>query len=412
MRLSAAAVGLSVALVTVGSPALARATFPGRNGQLASEQTTADGHSALLRVYPNGDEPASIRRPDTWLAYPAYSPGGMRLVYTSLTAGAGSGVWVSRWNGGDRHLIRAGSYQTPSWSATGRSIISGFPCECQPRLYLFSSDGAGRVRVLSPFPPGTTSGVGAIGPVWSPAGGVIAFIAQVGTREEEVYSMRTNGTDLRRLTYTPAPGDYTLDKSRLDWSPDGRMLTFSEQVRRPDGTVSANVIVMDADGSGQHVVATGIDPLFSPNGNEVLYTSDDGSLRHVHPDGTDDAPYPFTMPYQFDAAPQAWQPLPGDLAPHLTVRVEYTRKPAEITVAADLGPNRGRELVTASVFHRVDGRWNLVGADERLTGRLGRYRKGLSPQLPGTCLLRFHYLGDPRYLPAHRTISFPCHRRA
>jgi WD40-like Beta Propeller Repeat len=389
-------------------PGAASATFPGRNGQLATLGWPSSGYSTIRHVYPNGDQPARIAADEKWLAYPSYSPNGMRIVYTVRGSG-GETVWSARWNGTDRRAIRNGGYQTPSWSADGRRIVAGFACDCQPKLYIFASNGSGDVRVLSPFPAATVSYIGAIGPAWSPAGRLIAFIADVGTREEEVYSVHPDGSGLRRLTYTTVNGDYTLYKSRLDWSPDGSRLTFSENVQLAGGAIGSKVIVMNADGSHQRAIADGNQPLFSPNGRFVVYTSRDGSLRRIDADGRHDAPYPYPMPFQF-GDPEAWQPLPGTRRPSLHVAIRYTRLPAEIVLDATVGPARGRELVTARLYHRVQDDWVLVAADQRLTGRRGRYREGLEPQLSGTCLLRFHYFGDPQYLPVSRSLTFSCHK--
>lgn len=57
-------------------------------------------------------------------------------------------------------------------------------------------------------------------PVWSPRGDLIAFIRQVDG-DFEVFSIRPDGKDLRRLTNSPG------NEAHLAWSPDGEKILFS-----------------------------------------------------------------------------------------------------------------------------------------------------------------------------------------
>jgi TolB protein len=57
-------------------------------------------------------------------------------------------------------------------------------------------------------------------PVWSPRGDRIAFIRQIAG-DYEVFSIRPDAQDLRRLTNLPG------NEAHLAWSPDGQRLLFS-----------------------------------------------------------------------------------------------------------------------------------------------------------------------------------------
>jgi TolB protein len=88
-------------------------------------------------------------------------------------------------------------------------------------------------------------------PAWSPKGDRIAFVSD-RDGDYEIYSIRPDGTDLRRLTRTPG-----LD-AHLAWSPDGQWIAFAsgrmgfldELLLHPDNVQgNAEIFVMRADGS-------------------------------------------------------------------------------------------------------------------------------------------------------------------
>ena len=74
--------------------------------------------------------------------------------------------------------------------------------------------------------------VGAV--TWSPGGQWLAFnLAPGGGFNEQIYIVRPDGTDLRRLT------DGGKANNFLDgWSPDGRFIAFSSNRRDPSATDS------------------------------------------------------------------------------------------------------------------------------------------------------------------------------
>ena len=77
-------------------------------------------------------------------------------------------------------------------------------------------------------------------PRWSPDGSRIAFGGRLGGSDFDIYTMRPDGTDVRRLTDAPEP------ESHPSWSPDGDRLVYSRMV---NGTWE--IFLMSADGAGQ-----------------------------------------------------------------------------------------------------------------------------------------------------------------
>ena len=104
----------------------------------------------------------------------------------------------------------------------------------------------------------------------SPDGKQIAFTREYVGDAGGLMIVNTDGTGLKRLV----PADVEPERAR--WSGDGRMILFHDNRRRHD-TASANVWVMNADGSGQEqltfekVDAQAYYPTWSPDDKFILF---------------------------------------------------------------------------------------------------------------------------------------------
>jgi TolB protein len=78
----------------------------------------------------------------------------------------------------------------------------------------------------------------------------------------EIYSVNPDGTGVARLTNDPAYD------STPAWSPDGQKIVFG---RAPDAIFFGEVVVMNADGSGETVLGPGYDPSWSPDGSKIVF---------------------------------------------------------------------------------------------------------------------------------------------
>jgi TolB protein len=164
-------------------------------------------------------------------SYPNLSPDGTRLLFQSNRGGR-QAIWTAGADGGD------------------------------PRL-LFDGGGLGER-------PAT--------PVWSPDGRTIAFaMAPAGAadpEESEIYVMRPDGTEVRRLT--AAPGD----DSHPHWSADGRRLYFNSARATPDLKAEwsrqwIDIYSIAADGSDlrRHTDCRAVCtyPVPSPDGRRIVH---------------------------------------------------------------------------------------------------------------------------------------------
>jgi Tol biopolymer transport system component len=138
----------------------------------------------------------------------------------------------------------------------------------------------------------------------APAGKDLALAPLSGRivfdNHEDVWTINADGTDLTRLTHSPA---FEFDPS---WSPDGTQIAY-----RSDRGDESEIWVMNADGTGQRRLTAGLSPAWSPDGSSIAYASPghdpnpplsgisimkaDGSGQHRLPN-TDGGEYPSWSP--------------------------------------------------------------------------------------------------------------------
>jgi TolB protein len=103
-----------------------------------------------------------------------------------------------------------GSDANPAWSPKGDRIAFGSNRDGSPEIYVMDADGSNQERLTNFDAEPTPTNVSVTKPTWSPKGDRIAFHRRVGLQGErghlEVYTMNADGTDVRRITFTPTPG--------------------------------------------------------------------------------------------------------------------------------------------------------------------------------------------------------------
>jgi dipeptidyl aminopeptidase/acylaminoacyl peptidase len=171
----------------------------------------------IMNADGTGQRPLVVQEGDQ--RYPALSPDGRSLAYTSRSEGGTFDLWIAAADGtGARMLFDSGREDSaPAWSPDGRRIafeVHG-PVESTDGDIFVLDLESGKVEQLTSDPAGAP--IHDEGPAWSPDGTMIAFTSERADPAGDVWIMRADGADPQRLTANDI----------LDESPDWQPLPFS-----------------------------------------------------------------------------------------------------------------------------------------------------------------------------------------
>ena len=166
---------------------------------------------------------------------PAWSPDGRRIAFASARTGLFQ-IYGMRADGSRQRRLshQNEDCETPAWSPNGRWIV--FSCQLGYwKLVRMRPDGSGERRLLPGYPLTETS------PTWAPDGSIIFSRGAPSARGRGIFSVRPDGTRLRRLS--AHGGDPAV-------SPDGRWIAFGWI---PDDA-DQELFVMRRNGTGVHPI--------------------------------------------------------------------------------------------------------------------------------------------------------------
>jgi Tol biopolymer transport system component len=276
-----------VALVAaLGAPA----TPAGRNGLIVYAQELRPEHYQLFTIRPDGSGTRQITHLVN-VANPDWSPTGKSIV-AEVESEGGAGITLLSSTGTVlRNLTPKGFQGQPSFSPDGNWIV--YERDIAPGnngVWLMRSNGTDLRRVTrNPF------GAGECGcdtdPNFSPDGKLITFVRiKKDESQQALFAVRPNGTGLRQLT----PYSWNV-AVKHDWSPDGKLivLTTNADYLRPNE--SANLVTIRPDGSGKTNLTgfkgrtqNAFAGSFSPDGEETVFRIESGdtySLAVIDRDG-------------------------------------------------------------------------------------------------------------------------------
>ncbi|ATB35215.1 TolB protein [Cystobacter fuscus] len=252
-------------------------------------------------VRPSGGESQLTRAPED--EYPvAPSPDGAAMLVVSAAEVGGlhlEQLWLVPLGGGPRVKVTEprGRARNPSWAPDGSWLV-------------VESDARGFSDVVRQAPRAdaevlelATAREGNFEPSVSPDGTRVVFVSS-RDGDPELYVMKADGTDVRRLTH------FHREDMVPRWSPDGQWISFLSDregrtrlyVMKPDGTQLRPV-------SGSATVGEEREPAWSPDGRKLAFVaaSKDTKARIWVVDVAGGEPVALTRGQAVDDQP-AWSP--------------------------------------------------------------------------------------------------------
>jgi Tol biopolymer transport system component len=296
-------------MTTLALPAApANAAFRGRNGFIAWQKVFFLRDAEIFLMAPDGSHQHPLTANDRQDFDPAWSADGTQLAYSS--SGADADVWVINADGTNEHDVSNdpnGPDIQPAWSPDGTQIVfvkQNF--DGTSAIWVMNADGSDQRQL-------TDAATINVRPNWSPDGSRIAF-ASDRAGNFELFTIAPDGTNRRRLTFTE-----TSQEDNPNWSPDGRLLAFDAcvSVSYPcPGSPNNEIFSMRADGSGRQRLtddpSIDANPAWSPDGTQIVFRSDrspDGTeLWKMNADGSGVTELTFG-PFNGGVDPD-WQPRP------------------------------------------------------------------------------------------------------
>jgi TolB protein len=274
MLVRGAIAGLAAALSILGF-----ATASAGESRIAATLTTvSSGRSKIVTMRPDGSDVFTVTH-GSFDHFPAWAPGRRRIAFVRNFR-----LFTVKADGHGLRRLTSGSdsESSPSWSPNGRLIAFDRADREDPELdrslydiFVVRPNGSGLRRLTHGEPYSTD-------PTWSPDGRSIAFTRGRNEGRQYLYTMRADGTHLRRLsdvaTINPAwspDGRYIVTDflylvrvrdgktTRIDnvpedeggeptWSADSRRVVF---IMRPPGSGQSGIYSIKTDGHGLHRIA-------------------------------------------------------------------------------------------------------------------------------------------------------------
>lgn len=193
------------------------------------------------------------------LSGPTWSPDGSQLAFVRDVSAGHSQIFVVNKDGSNPRNISNSTFNDiqPAWSPDGTKILfaSDRNAKYGPGQYLevytMKTDGSQVTRLTN-----NDDGVDYY-PAWSPDGTQIAFTSVRATNPTnyfqalDIWIMNADGSNLRNLTNS-GYGD-----ASPSWSPDGKQIAFITDRGRPSNPYAWEIWIIDVDGSNPRPVTHG-----------------------------------------------------------------------------------------------------------------------------------------------------------
>lgn len=239
-------------------------------GRIVWSSTRAgDGKLNLWGINPDGTHAVQITTTFHAALYPAVSPDGSRIAFSS----ADSGTWYIYLIDSDgKHLSQFTDFSSavPDWSLDGARLVFNSDHDNEPKdtpdLWAMDIDGTNLTELVD-NPP-----VADFNAQWSPDGKSLLF-ATDRNKTYDLYVLKLSTGTLTRVT------PLGTNEWNGRWSPDGSKILFVS-----DRYGQTDLFVMKADGMSVRRLTSSkahdSEPAWSPDGKQIVFMSD----RAGHPD--------------------------------------------------------------------------------------------------------------------------------
>ena len=280
LRASVLALGLVATSVDRAGPAVALAQSSGVQGKIAFT-SNRDGNDEIYVMNADGTGVTRLTDNPASDQQPAWSPDGSRIAFTSTRDG-NFDIYVMNADGtGVTRLTTTTTHRgstLPAWCGNRIAFESDRYLEYFPDIFVMNEDGTGITRLTIANADFDQQ------PAWSPDCRRIAFTKDP-SGSAEIYVMNANGTGVNGVNNGIRP-----DESPA-WSPDGVHIAFtSTQDYQPP---FSEVYVMNADGTSATRLTDGPGwvrhPVWSSDGGQLAFVShrdDDDEISVMNADGT------------------------------------------------------------------------------------------------------------------------------
>jgi len=229
--------------------------------RLALVRPSSPGQWDLVVYTLGAEKGVPIRTDDVDLTHPAWSPDGSQIVCSLRRESRldlrvesppeiGGYLWLTLTDSIDENY--------PSWSPDSRCVLyARTRGDGLYDIYLRNRSGAGQMPLTRHTDPNDASNL--VEPAMSPDGLRIAYTRLLPHAQGapdaygRIYLMDADGTNPAQLSQ--APPVLEADDRHPTWSWDGRKIAFSKRI----GNGPPGIWVMNADGSGAHMITNGGD---------------------------------------------------------------------------------------------------------------------------------------------------------